>query len=101
MPFRKRNGEYYFEAVEVLPGDLLPREEEKQFLALCPVCAAMYREFVKADEVALEEFRGAVLAAQDCEVQLKLGDLPTSVRFVETHFLDLRKILESEDEDAD
>lgn len=99
MPFRKRTGEYYFEAVEVLPGHLLPHEEEEQFLALCPVCAAMYWEFVKKDEAALERFRSAVLTAQNCEIPVELGDLYTSVRFVEKHFLDLKTILTSEDED--
>jgi len=41
MPFRKRDGEYYFEAVEALSRDHFAKEHEAQFLALCPLCAAM------------------------------------------------------------
>ena len=50
LPFKKRNGEYYFEAVEAFSKDYFTREHEAQFLALCPLCAAMYNEFVKCDK---------------------------------------------------
>jgi len=37
MPFKKRDGEYYFEAVEALCKTHLPKEHEAQWLALCPL----------------------------------------------------------------
>ena len=93
MPFRKRDGEYYFEAVEALNGDHLSKEHEAQFLALCPLCAAMYTEFVKRDPAAMERVENALLAAQEPEIPLELGDFSTSLRFVDVHFLDLKTIL--------
>ena len=42
MPFTKRDGEHYFEGVEALSRDHFSGEHEAQFLALCPLCAAMY-----------------------------------------------------------
>lgn len=94
MPFTKRDGEYYFVAVEVLSKEHLPTEHEAQFIALCPVCAAMYNEFIKQDEDAMESLKGLLLDAEDLQVPLRLGDQATSIRFVERHYLDLKAILD-------
>jgi len=96
MPFKKRDGEYYFEAVEALSRDHFSEEHEAQFLALCPVCAAMYNEFMKHDEGAMETFKNALMNSKEPEVPLRLGELDTSVQFVETHYLDIKTILRAQ-----
>jgi len=93
MPFIKRDGSHYFEAVEVLCRDHLPTEHEAQFLALCPVCAAMYNEFIKQDENAREDLRALLINAEGLEAPLRLGERETSIRFVERHYQDLKTIL--------
>lgn len=93
MPFKKRDGEYYFEAVEALSRDHLPKEHEVQFLALCPVCAARYKEFVKNDEDAMAKLHRALKNSDELEVPLTLGELETSIRFVEIHRLAMKTIL--------
>lgn len=93
MPFKKRDGEYYFEAIEALNGDHLSKEHEAQFLALCPVCAAMYEEFVKRDPDAMAQVANSLSASPEPEILLQLGDLHTSIRFVDIHFRDLKTIL--------
>ena len=90
MPFKKRDGAYYFEAVEVLSNDYLSKEHEAQFLALCPLCAAMYKEFVKNDENAMQEVKNKLANSDSLEIPLQLGELDTSIRFVETHRRDLK-----------
>jgi hypothetical protein len=95
MPFRKRNGEYYFEAVEAFSNDYFPREHEAQYLALCPVCAARYKEFVKLDESAMEDLHQALKSSDEPELSLTLGELETSIWFVASHFLDIKKILDT------
>jgi len=97
MPFKKRDGKYYFEAVEVLSKDHFPVEHEAQFLALCPLCAAMYKEFVKQDKDAMVGLKNALMNEDDCEVPLHLGELDTSLRFVETHYQDIKTILEEQE----
>lgn len=92
MPFKKRDGEYYFEAVEALTKDHFPLENEAQFLALCPLCAAMYTELLKKDEAIMAEMRIALLNMDGLEVPLRLGDKET-IQFVETHWQDMRTIL--------
>jgi len=94
MPFRKRSGEHYFEAVEAFSQDHFPVEHEAQFLALCPLCAAMYKELVKKDEAAMTDLREALLNMDSLEAPLRLGDLETTIQFVETHLCDVKTILE-------
>lgn len=93
LPFKKRNGEYYFEAVEAFSKDYFTREHEAQFLALCPLCAAMYNEFVKCDKESIDSFKIAVMISEIPEVGLYLGELKTSVQFVESHHQDIKTIL--------
>jgi len=92
---KKRDGEYYFETVEALSRDHFAKEHEAQFLALCPLCAARYKEFVKKDEKNMESFKNALMNSEDAEVSLQLGELNTSVRFVESHLQDIRTIIEA------
>ncbi len=96
MPFKKRNGKYYFEAVEALSRDYFTKEHEAQFIALCPVCAAMYKEFVKNDEDAMESLKNELINSEDVEIPIKLGKRYTSIRFVETHFQDIKTILKEQ-----
>ena len=94
MPFRKPDGEYYFEAVESLSVDYLPKEHQAQFLALCPECAARYKVFVKNDEGAMGGLHGSLKEFDDLEIPLELGEWGTSLRFVKTHRHDIKTILQ-------
>ena len=94
MPFRvPKTGEYYFEAVQV--ADNFSKEDHCLYLALCPLCAAKYTVLVKTDEDCLSEFVWAIEQADatDFEVPLQINGRPASVRFVETHMLDLKAAL--------
>lgn len=93
MPFKKRDGEYYFEAVEAFSNGYFSKEHEAQFLALCPLCAAMYKEFVKCDENTIKDLYHALKNSEKPEVSLSLGELKTSIQFVETHWQDIKTIL--------
>jgi hypothetical protein len=97
MPFKKRDGEYYFEAVEALSIEYFPKEHEAQFLALCPMCAAMYKEFVKRDESVMKDLSHVLKNSVELEVSLTLGESETSIRFVESHRHDLQTILQEMD----
>ena len=96
MPFRRRDGEYYFEAVQLF--DDLTREHAAAYLALCPLCAAMFKEFVKRDEKQREDLRTRIANGKDLQFTIDLGDKTGSIRFVEKHFSDVRGIVEGEEE---
>jgi hypothetical protein len=94
MPFRKRDGKHYFEKKEVLSKKHLPKVNEAQYLALCPLCAAKYEEFVKKEGDSMTNLQESIVNAASCEVPIVLGEETTSIRFVEAHLLDLQTILD-------
>ena len=71
----------------------LPKEHDAQYLALCPLCAAKYDEFIKTDDDLMAELKEAIVSTEDCEIPISLGDEKTSIRFVESHFQDIKSIL--------
>jgi len=94
MPFCvPSTGEYYFEAVQV--ADTFAKEDHCLYFALCPLCAAKYTVLVKRDDDRLSEFIWAIEQAspEDRAVPVQLAGDTTSVRFVETHLLDLKTAL--------
>ena len=93
MPFKKRDGEYYFEAVEAFSTNYFSKEHEAQYLALCPLCAARYKEFVKRDESAMKALNHALKNSEEPEVSQHLGEFKTSIQFVESHWQDIKTIL--------
>lgn len=97
MPFKKRDGEYYFEAVESFPKGHFQKELELEelFLALCPLCAAKYKEFVKRDEKAIYKLKDDLMNRSNCEIPLGLGGhQDKSIRFVEDHYLRIKEIVQ-------
>ncbi len=94
MPFKKRNGEYYFETVEAFSNDFFTKEHEAQYLALCPVCAAMYKEFIKSEETKMKQLKKGIMNNDDLEIPIQLGEFDSSIRFVKSHLLDMQTILE-------
>ncbi|MDY0362098.1 MAG: hypothetical protein RBR08_11640 [Desulforegulaceae bacterium] len=93
MPFRKKNGEYYFEKKEMLSNEYFKKEHETQYLALCPVCAAKYNEFIINDNEAMEKLKENFVNSESCEVEIILGNQYASIRFIESHYHDLKLIL--------
>ena len=91
MPFRiPTTSEFYFEAVQV--ADNFSKEDHCLYLALCPLCAAKYGVLVKKDDDHLSDFISAIEHAQtsDLTVPLKMDGTTATVRFVESHLLDLK-----------
>ena len=96
MPFRRRDGQYYFESVQLF--DDLSGEHAAAHLALCPLCAAKYKEFVKRDSENASVVRANISSSEQLVVHVDLGqDMGMgSIRFVEKHLLDVRGVLEEE-----
>lgn len=69
--FIKRNGKYYFEAVEALTIEHFPKEHRGQYLALCPKCSAMYKEFIKNDKNAMAEVKNTLMSTGLLEIPIK------------------------------
>jgi len=93
MPFKKLDGEYYFETVELLSKEFFTREHEAQYICLCPLCSAMYNEFVKRDLEKMGNIRNQIIENAAFLVNVSLGGLNTSIQFVGTHWHDIKQIL--------
>ncbi len=107
MPFKKRNSdEDYFEAVEAFGKGHFFKEHEAQYLALCPECAAKYKEFVKKDRKTREAFYNALKnsdnpqiylepnAEKICiQVLLKSNSEMIRICFKEKHWWDLKTVV--------
>ena len=92
MPFKLPwTGEYYFEAVQI--ADNIPIVDYCLHLALCPLCAARYKVLVKRDEDYLKEFIGAIEVARERVVSVGKDGSSCTVRFVESHLLDVKTTL--------
>ena len=92
MPFRRQDGQYYFESVQLF--DDLAGEHAAAHLALCPLCAAKYKEFVKRDSENATVVRAGISSPEQLVVPVSLGHDVGSIRFVEKHLLDVQGVLE-------
>ncbi|CAG9165205.1 hypothetical protein LMG23992_00349 [Cupriavidus laharis] len=89
LPFKVENGEYYFEAIEVIED--LPKRFREGYLSLCPNHAAMYR-FANGDK---DRGRSMVEVAVGREMELTLAGNQQAILFTETHLADLKASLQS------
>ena len=95
MPFKKRNSdEDYFEAIEALRKDHFPKEHEAQHLALCPECAAKYKEFVKRDAAAQEALYKLLKDSDESEIRFKSNGQTIRIWFEEKHWYDLKTVID-------
>jgi hypothetical protein len=98
MPFKKKDGTYYYEAVECLSRDHLKKEMPEQYLALCPECSAWYNEWILHNKEAMEELKKCLEQAETDNEENEI-DLPNkagnwrTIKFTERHLFDLKAIL--------
>lgn len=87
MPFQLADGSYYFEAVQF--DYECERELTQNYMALCPVCAAKYRNARTTTDAEMR----AGLESGDSEIPVTLAGKPESIRFVNIHKDDLLNAL--------
>ena len=93
MPF-KIGDAYYFEAVQCIKT--IENHHIENRLALCPTCAAMYQHARAIDDTELRRLiveHDAPDNANSVEIPLTLATQPHRLRFVGTHFFDLKTVL--------
>jgi hypothetical protein len=93
MPF-KVGDEHYFEAVQCVRG--LEYQYFENRLALCPTCAAMYVHARQTDDA--EVLRSIIDqevsdTASSAEIRIELAGQVVHLRFVGTHWFDLKTVL--------
>lgn len=97
MPFKLRSKEYYFEAVQCIDDKEIRHFRNR--LALCPNCAAMYQHARETDDA---EIRRRIVEheadnkATAVEISVQLAGRELTLRFVGSHWFDLKNILSEE-----
>jgi len=99
MPFKKRDGEYYMEAVEIAGS--FTKEIDNLYLALCPNCAAKYKYFIKKDDKVQQQVIDDIRQTTSDLISLSLGEENATLRFVETHLVDVKASLEDLNNEED
>lgn len=91
LPFKKlADGEYYFEMVEFLPE--LERHHHQNYLALCPIHAAMYKHANASKDAMKDNF----LELEEQELEIILANETATIYFNDTHMFDLDVIIRNE-----
>ena len=94
MPFKLPTGEHYFEAVQCI-GDKETRHFQNR-LALCPTCAAMYQYARETEDAGIRRSiveHEAPDTAASVEIPVRLAGRQFQLRFVGTHWFDLKTVL--------
>ncbi len=96
MPFKLKSGDHYFVAVQCV------KDQEKRHyqnrLALCPTCAAMYKHSRETDDPEILRLiveHDAPDDASSVEIPVVLAGKQHSLRFVGTHWFDLKTVFEN------
>lgn len=97
LPFKKKDGQYFFETKEVFND--LPNEDRHQYLALCPNCAAEYDEWVKKDDKTSEILKNKIAerkyikGEKSVSMDFYIHDELRSLYFTGKHYLDMRTVV--------
>jgi len=103
--FRKRNNDFYFWGLKAIPSP--ERVSEANGLLLCPLCAAKLEEFVIGDDDQRESLQRQLATTdpttvdeEDLIIEVDLNGTPGRLKFVQTHWIDLRAAVGSELEEG-
>ncbi|MGE0680614.1 MAG: sacsin N-terminal ATP-binding-like domain-containing protein [Candidatus Binatia bacterium] len=88
LPFKKNNGDYYFECVEFLID--LPGRHYQNYLALCPNHAAMFQHANGSKELLQKMFKN--LEGKEKELEVVLAQRDMTIYLTETHIADLKAV---------
>lgn len=102
MPFKRSDGEWYFEAIPFVGGR--KKVHRVNALALCPLCAAFYvHKRAPNDGALLESLDSLKMVAGQGSVELAVlfDGRRTTLQFTGKHALDLRTVLRVAGEERD
>ena len=95
LPFKRNDGDWYFECVEIMEEQELSRHHTQNYLALCPNHAAMFKH---ANGLSSSELKEKIinLNINVTKLEIKLAQQPRQIYFTKTHLADLRAVITAE-----
>ena len=112
LPFKKKNGEYYFEtiALDNRGGEFFTKETKYPYIACCPNCAAMFNEHIVncspnenriADLINKIKIGETIKKSSGNEViKIIMDNKIFDLTFVQKHISDIRSALEADKEET-
>ena len=108
LPFKKKNGEYYFETIELdnRGGEFFTKETMYPYIACCPNCAAMFNEHIVncsssenriADLINKIEAGATIKKTNGNEfIQIIMDGKIFNLTFVQKHIVDIQGVIKAE-----
>lgn len=112
LPFKKKNGEYYFEAVELdnRGGKFFTKETKYPYIACCPNCAAMFKEHVvncSSNENRIADLINKIKTGETIKkpngnevIEIIMDGKIFNLTFVQKHIIDIRSALVADKEET-
>lgn len=108
LPFKKKNGEYYFEtiALDNRGGVFFTKETMYPYVACCPNCAAMFNEHIvncSSNENRIADLINKIRTGETIKkpngnevIEIIMDGKIFNLTFVQKHIIDIRSVLEAE-----
>ena len=108
LPFKKKNGEYYFEtiALDNRGGEFFTKETMYPYIACCPNCAAMFNEHIvncSSNENRIADLINKIKIGETIKksngnevIEIIMDGKIFNLTFVQKHIIDIRSVLEAE-----
>ena len=108
LPFKKKNGEYYFEtiALDNRGGAFFTKETMYPYVACCPNCAAMFNEHIvncSSNENRIADLINKIRTGETIKkpngnevIEIIMDGKIFNLTFVQKHIIDIRSVLETE-----
>lgn len=108
LPFKKKNGEYYFEtiALDNRGGVFFTKETMYPYVACCPNCAAMFNEHIvncSSNENRIADLINKIKTGETIKkpngnevIEIIMDRKIFNLTFVQKHIIDIRSVLETE-----
>lgn len=95
LPFKKPNGQEYFEKVQLFPKSLIKKELKENYIACCPLCSAKMKVFYSHNSEAQNSLFKQIAYSQESIVSFPVQlDKDSDITFSKRHIVALRKMIE-------
>ena len=95
LPFKKPNGQEYFEKVQLFPKSLIKKELKENYIACCPLCSAKMKVFYSHNSEAQNSLFKQIAYSQESIVSFPVQlDKDSDITFSKRHIVALKKMIE-------
>lgn len=95
LPFKKPDGQEYFEKIQLFPKSLIKKELSVNYIACCPVCSAKMKVYYSHNVEAQKTLFKQISCSQESIVTFPVQlDKDADITFANEHIARLRKMIE-------